>query len=158
LRARRPRPMRIRVLAVLILAGAATVTLSLIRGQERSPRPAPAPVMPAPAALRAAKTAPVEAHPVRDLSALNELQSQMLLTAQRAAAWMYRMPGVKGRFLHGYLPALKQEMEGDHYLRQVGAAFALARAARFTGEARFAARATQAVLALLDDTTVDPAD
>src|SRR5262249_34344371 len=52
----------------------------------------------------------------------------------------------------------KRPMEGDHYLRQAGAAFALARAARFTGDARYAARATQAVLALLGDTTTDPAD
>jgi hypothetical protein len=68
------------------------------------------------------------------------------------------MNGVKGRFVYGYLPALKAEMEGDHYLRQAGAAFALARAARFTGEERYAARATQAVLTLLDDTAPDPGD
>jgi hypothetical protein len=82
----------------------------------------------------------------------------MLLTAQRGADWLYRMNGVKGRFLPGYLPDLKQELEGDSYLRQVGAALALARAARFTGEPRYTARATQAVLALLDDTAQDSAD
>jgi hypothetical protein len=49
-------------------------------------------------------------------------------------------------------------MEGDHYLRQVGAAFALARAARFLGEARYAARATQAILTLLDETVTDSTD
>jgi hypothetical protein len=82
----------------------------------------------------------------------------MLLAAQRGADWLYRMNGVKGRFLHGYLPALKREMEGDHYPRQIGAAFALARAARLTREPRYAARATQAILALLDETTVDSRD
>jgi hypothetical protein len=71
---------------------------------------------------------------------------------------MSRMHGVKGRFVPGYLPALKQEMEGDHYLRQAGAAFALARAARFTGEERYNARASQAILSLLDDTVLDPDD
>jgi hypothetical protein len=86
------------------------------------------------------------------------LQKQILLAGQRGADWMFRMHGVKGRFVPGYLPALKQELEGDDYLRQAGAAFALARAARFTGEERYAVRATQAVLALLDETTVDPGD
>jgi hypothetical protein len=82
----------------------------------------------------------------------------MLLSAERGADWLYRMNGVNGRFLYGFLPALKADMEGDNYLRQIGAACALARAARFTGEERYAARATQAVLALLDETTADPDD
>jgi hypothetical protein len=82
----------------------------------------------------------------------------MLNSAQRGADWLFRMNGVKGRFLYGYLPALKAEMEGDNYLRQIGAAWTLARAARFTGEERYAARATQAILALLDETVADPDD
>jgi hypothetical protein len=96
--------------------------------------------------------------PPRDLSHLTPLQQQMLLVCQRGADWLFRMNGIKGRFLPGYIPALKQEMEGDHYLRQAGAACALARAARFTGEERYAVRASQAVLALLDDTAIDPGD
>src|SRR5947209_5821322 len=43
-------------------------------------------------------------------------------------------------------------------LLHAGAAFTLARAARFTGDERYAARAAQAVLALLDDTAPDPND
>jgi hypothetical protein len=82
----------------------------------------------------------------------------MLVSAQCGADWLYRMNGIKGRFLYGYLPALEAEMEGDHLLRQAGAACALARAARFTGEERYAVRATQAILALLDETTVDARD
>ena len=82
----------------------------------------------------------------------------MLFSCQRGADWLYRMNGIKGRFLYGYLPALKIEAEGDHYLRQVGAAFALARAARFLGEERYAARSTQAILTLLDDTVLDSSD
>jgi hypothetical protein len=62
------------------------------------------------------------------------------------------MNGVKGRFLYGYVPALKLEMEGDNFLRQIEAACALARSARFTGEERFAARAAQAILALMEET------
>jgi hypothetical protein len=46
-------------------------------------------------------------------------------------------------------------MEGDHYLRQAGAALALARAARFTGDERLAVRAAQALLVLLEETVVE---
>jgi hypothetical protein len=81
-----------------------------------------------------------------------------MLSARRGADWLYRVNGVKGRFVPGYLPSLKAEMEGDSYPRQVEAALALARAARFTGDGRYAARATQALLALLDETTTDPGD
>jgi hypothetical protein len=82
----------------------------------------------------------------------------MCLSAQRGADWLSRVNGPDGRFVYGYLPALKTVMDGDHYLRQAGAAAALARAARFTGEPRYAARATQALLTLLGDTVVDPKD
>src|SRR6202011_4303837 len=60
------------------------------------------------------------------------------------------------RFVYGYVPDLQSVLEGDHYLRQVGAAAALARAARFTGDERYAAVARQAVLTLLLDTAPDP--
>ncbi|HXG13097.1 MAG TPA: hypothetical protein VNK04_25290 [Gemmataceae bacterium] len=91
-------------------------------------------------------------------SQLTPLQQQMHLSALRGAEWLYRMNGPDGRFVPGYLPALKAVMGGDHYLRQVAAAFALARAARYTGEERYAARATQAVLTLLGETVVVPGD
>jgi hypothetical protein len=159
---------RIRVLAFLILVSAATLTLSLIRGQDRStpppvsiPSPTPQPQEPPRHVVQTPETDPKPApaaKPPRDLSSFTGLHKQLLLTAQRGADWMYRMHGVKGRFLYGYLPALKQDLEGDHYLRQAGAAFALARAARFTGEDRYAIRATQAVLVLLDETALDARD
>ena len=38
-----------------------------------------------------------------------------------AADWLARMHGIKGRFLPGYLPALKQELEGDNLMRQASA-------------------------------------
>lgn len=158
--------MRYRVVCCgLLLAFAASLTLSLIRGQERPSLPAtpPAPaVRPGPASTTlpaSPSTAPVaRPAPVRDFSRLNLQQQQFLQGACRGGDWLYRMNGVKGRFLYGYLPALKTEMEGDHYLRQAGAAFALARAARFTGEERYAARATQAILALLDETALGARD
>jgi hypothetical protein len=164
--------MRIRVLSVLLLALAAVTTFSLTRGQDRSPDPSPpaesaqreAPAVSSPAPTPGTQTPAPSAlsslakAPARDFSKLGDLQKEMLNSCQRGADWLFRMNGVKGRFLYGYLPALKTEMEGDHYLRQIGAAFALARAARFLGEDRYAVRATQALLNLLDETVTDAAD
>jgi hypothetical protein len=82
----------------------------------------------------------------------------MYLSAQRGAEWLVRSNRPDGRFVYGCLPALQKVPEGDHYLRQVGAAFALARAARLTGEERYAAIARQALLTLLLDTAPDPRD
>jgi hypothetical protein len=80
----------------------------------------------------------------------------MYLSALSGADWLHRANREDGRFVYGYLPAVNLVMEGDHYLRQAGAAFALARAARFTADKNYAARATQAVLTLLSDTSTDP--
>lgn len=166
--------MRFRILAVLVLIAISALTLSLIHGQDgpqlpstpgksAPPRsaamPAGRPARPGGLIKQASHVEKAEAaRPLRDLNTMSELQKQMMFIAQRGADWMFRMHGVKGRFVHGYLPALQQPLEGDHYLRQAGAAFALARAARFTGERRYAVRATQAILALLEDTALDSAD
>lgn len=151
--------MSFRPIQSVALVVAGCVALSLLRGQEKS----------APGAASSPEAAPIspQANPVpsppaapknRDLSRYGPLQQQMLLSARRGADWLYRVNGVKGRFLYGYLPDLKQEMDGDSLLAQVEAALALARAARFTGEERYAVRATQALLALLDETTTDATD
>lgn len=74
------------------------------------------------------------------------------------SAWLTRRSEPHGRFTYGYLPALRQPMKGDHDLRQALAALALAEAARFAGDDRQAAVASQAVLTLLAATRIDPAD
>lgn len=74
------------------------------------------------------------------------------------ASWLTRTNQPHGRFLYGYRPALRQPMPGDHDLMQARAALALAQAARFTGDDRQAAVASQAILALLAVTRTDPAD
>jgi hypothetical protein len=125
------------------LALAGFTALSWTHGQE-SPPARPAAQAPAP--------------PARDLSRLPPLQQQMYLYAQRGSDWLRRANRPDGRFLYGYLPCLKSALEGDHYLRQVGAAFALARAARFLGDERSTAVARQAVLTLLLDTAPDADD
>ena len=82
----------------------------------------------------------------------------MYLSARRGADWLCRANQSDGRFIQGYLPALKAPLEGDHYLRQAGAAFALARAAHFLNQEHYAAVARQAILTLLLETTTDPHD
>jgi hypothetical protein len=145
---------------LLILASGGFVVFSLSRGQDRSAAPVSAPAKsdtsPAGALPPSLPTAPQQA--TRDFSKLPPLQQQMYLSAQRGADWLCRTNQTDGRFLHGYLPALKAPLEGDHYLRQAGAAFALARVARFLGQESYAAVARQAVLTLLLETTTDPQD
>ena len=143
--------MRIRkawLLGSVALGLSGWVLLSWSRGQEQPGRP---PMNPKPPAQEAPRPAP-------DLSRLSPLQRQFYLSAQWGADWLYRANRPDGRFMAGYLPALQLVAEGDHYLRQVGAAAALARAARFTGNERYLARARQAVLTLLLDTAPDPKD
>jgi hypothetical protein len=140
---------------MLILA--AGMTFSLIRGQER---PAPDRHDSVPSAPLAPSSQPLGSSSThaQDFSKLDEFSKEILISCQRGADWLWRINGTKGRFLYGYEPALKVVLDGDHYLRQAGAAFALARAARVLGEDRYAVRATQAILTLLDDTVVDAGD
>jgi hypothetical protein len=153
-------------LALLVLTAAAFATWSLTHGQDpassQPPRSAPVPTAPAatqPPTASAASLIPGEKPgSARDLSRLTPLQQQMYFGAQRGADWLFRLNRTDGRFVYGYLPAVSAVMEGDHYLRQAGAAYALARAARFTNEERYVARATQAVLTLLGDTVPDGKD
>lgn len=152
---------RFAVMAILLLASAGACLLSLSLAQEVRPAP-PGPIVVSPpstsalppraAPATAPSTAPKAIH---DLSKLSPLQKQIYLSANRGGRWLYRMNTVKGRFANGWLPALDAPMDGDHPLRQAGAAFALARAARFFHDEDMTARAKQAVLMLFADTVVD---
>lgn len=131
-----------RMTTVLTIAcvslGASWAALSFTQAQNQLPAPAP-------------KVDP----PQRDLSRYSPLQRQMYLSAQRGADWLYRSNRPDGRFEYGFIPALTTKLEGDHFLRQAGAAYALARAARLTGDERHAAVARQAVLTLLLETDTE---
>jgi hypothetical protein len=138
------------------MAGAGFAALSLSHGQDGSIAAKPTPPT---SGTPPSATIPATRELVRtDFSKLPPLQQQMYLSLQRGADWLCRANQSDGRFLHGYLPALRTPLEGDHYLRQVGAAFALARAARFLRQERYAAVARQAVLTLLLETTTDAQD
>ncbi len=138
------------LLALLVLATGGFITLSLTRGQDGTPQPSAPPLPPS----------QPDSPKLPDLSRLpaaqQERYKQVLLDTQRGAEWLFRMNGVDGRFAYGQIPALNRPLEGDHYLHQIGAAFALARAARCTGAAPYAARATQAIVRFFDDTVADP--
>ena len=94
----------------------------------------------------------------RDLAKLSLLERQTYLSGQRGTDWLARSNQADGRFLFGYLPALRSPMEGNHYLAQVEAAHALARAARFYQNPQAVAIARQALLVLLLDTTLNSKD
>lgn len=154
-------------LGFLSLVGGVFVALSWTQGQEGPSSTSQPPALGnKPQSPLGTATSATE-RSVRDLSKLPPLQRQMVLSAQRGADWLFRANRQDGRFVYGFLPALRTNLEGDHYLRQVGAAYSLTRAARFATEnpycakemgERYAVRAKQAILALLLDTSVDPRD
>jgi hypothetical protein len=165
--------MRFRLFAILLLGAAGFLSLSLLQGQQSPMVPGASPTAPptkiaqptiiqtsgsgSPGVNNSATITQSVVKPTmpRDLANLTDNQKQVLASCRRGADFLVGMSRIDGRFRYGYVPSLGRDLEGDNYLRQVGAAFALARAARLTGETRYEARAAQALLALLDDTTLD---
>jgi len=140
----------------LLLTIGGLAAFSLIRGQEGSlPQPA-APVPPAQAGSdqqgTAAKTSPL-LPASGSVASMPPLKRHFYLSARSGADWLVRTNRPDGRFDYGFEPALQKRLEGDHYLRQAGAVFALARAARYFKDEHQTAVARQAALTLLVDTT-----
>jgi len=150
--------MRIRMAWVAVLPLAGGVGLAILSLSRGGPVSAPAADTDRRESAPAAGTSQPAAAPEAavDLRKLSLLQRQMYQSARRGADWLRRANRPDGRFQYGYVPALAVGLEGDHYLRQTGAAFALARAARFFADDGHAAVARQALLALLLDTRPDP--
>ena len=122
----------------------------------------PPPVTPAGgvAPVPAPPTAPAETplSKFEPLAAFPPATQHAVRSVLLGSGWLTRMSQAQGRFLYGYCPALRQPMDGDHDVKQAVAALAVARAAKFAGDDRQAAVASQAVLALLAVTKIDPAD
>jgi hypothetical protein len=96
------------------------------------------------------------ANKIRDTAKWSESRQQCFRSARLAMDWLRRTNKPDGRFVYGFLPALCVPMEGDSYVAQAGAAFALARAGRFFSDEAATATARQALLTLLLETAVDP--
>jgi hypothetical protein len=174
--------MRVRTFWLIALAGAATAagvaTLSFTQGQapvaptldppparlpagvaeQAAPLTPDAPPAATPAVRPAVATAPAETPPAPAVEAapgldkLPPLTRQLTLAARRGAGWLARVNQPTGRFHPGWSPALNRPLEGDHFLVQATATYALARAARLSGDEGHTARASQALLTLLAET------
>lgn len=122
--------------------------------------PKPLPFMGMPDAQPTPPAAPIET-PLSKFFPLNaypQHTQDAVRGALMAANWLAKMNEANGQFLHGYLPALRQPMPGDHDLRQAQATLALAQLAKFNGDKQHAAVASQAVLRLLAFTKPDAND
>lgn len=146
--------MRLGSLSALLVTLAAAVGLAQ---PPAPPQPLPAGMVP----VGSAAPAPPPEAPITKFEPLAAFPAPTQQAVRGVAAggdWLVRMNQAQGRFVHGYRPAVRQVMEGDNHLRQAFGALGLARAAKFTGEPRAAAVASQAVLALLSAAPPDPAD
>jgi hypothetical protein len=140
-------PRRLLYSLVLILF-AGTAALLTAGGQSPSP-----PIVPA----KHTELAP-SVGKARDLSKLTPQQRVWLVAARQGMDWLRRTNKQDGRFVYGFVPELRTPLEGDSFTAQAGAAFALARAARFFGDEPSLAISRQSLLTLILDTTVDPRD
>ena len=94
----------------------------------------------------------------RDGSKLPETAQPIYFSAERAMEWLKRTNRADGRFVYGFQPALRVQIDGDNFASQAGATFALARSARYYQDRAGTAKASQAALALLLETMLDADD
>jgi hypothetical protein len=167
--------MRLRFLFVcfgLMVVGAAVVAMAQ-QPVTPTPPPLPAIVAPgAPPAITVPPALPVTTTPTPTTARTNDcllsrfeplaacpLHTQSVVRGVLYSAnWMTRMNQSHGRFIYGFNPALRQPLLRDHDLLQARAAMAMAQLAKFTGDEKQGAIASQAILTLLTTTKVDPID
>jgi hypothetical protein len=120
-----------------------------VHGQAQTPAPPPGVPTRAPAG---------DLKP-RDGDKLPETAQPIFFSAHRAMEWLKLTNKPDGRFVYGFQPALRVQLEGDNFQSQAGATLALARASRYYRDGRGSAIARQAALTLLDlETVADPQD
>lgn len=125
--------------------------------------PAAKGVVPAAAVAPARKPAPFDRF--RNYRDLPDDLRELVFATVRGMEWLSRdgsqspvaIHQPNGRFIAGINPALGKVIEGDDFSRQAACAFALARAARLTGEEKYSVRAAQTALALLAEAPKDAA-
>lgn len=155
-----------RTLLIPVVFGlaATVVAVPLLTGQT-PPAPLPPSVtgqpMPQPIQPASATTTVPPASPIARFQDLKNFPPETVAAVysmRSGADWLWRMNQPNGRFFPGIIPALKIATSDDPDFRQACAALALARAAKFTGDERFATRAAQAVLVMLTLTKADGQD
>jgi hypothetical protein len=104
------------------------------------------------------KTVKPEEGKPRDAAKMLEGAQPIMRSAQSAMDWLKRTHKADGRFVYGFQPSLCVMIEGDNFVSQAGAAFALARSARYFRDESCTVRARQAILTLLMETMLDPND
>lgn len=118
--------------------------------------PQPLPMPPAPTPPVAATEIPLSKfEPLASFPTVTQFAVRGVLLG---STWMAKMHQSHGRFLYGYNPTLRQPISGEHDLKQAQTVLALAEAAKFSGDQKHAAIASQAILALLASTKVSPID
>src|SRR5947209_6081496 len=115
-------------------------------------------VVPAAAAVPVRKPAPFDRF--RDYAALPDATRELVFSTQRGMEWLCRdfVHQPSGRFVAGINPALGKFTEDDNFIRQSLGALALARAAKLTGDEKYAVPAAQTILSLLAECPKDAAD
>jgi hypothetical protein len=141
------RSSRIFLCSLALLAAGGLVMLSWTRGQDGAPGNPPPQV----------RQPPPAAGPAHDMAKWGYFPKLVYRSGQGGAEWLQRANGTDGRYLDGFVPALRVPIEGESYLRQAAATFALGRAARYYNNDKAAAVARQALLTLLIDTAPEDA-
>ena len=93
-----------------------------------------APGQPPPVVKQATYVAPASQR--RDSSKLPELAQPIFYSAASAAEWLKRTNKPDGRFVYGFQPSLRVQIEGDNFLSQAGATFALSAACHAASRGR----------------------
>jgi hypothetical protein len=109
-------------------------------------------------AVLLSRSAEASATKPRDGTKMPENAQPIFFSAHRAMEWLKRTLKRDGRFVYGFQPALCVQLDGDNFASQAGAAFALARAARYFRDEAGTAKARLAILRLKLETMVDPGD
>jgi hypothetical protein len=94
---------------------------------------------------------------LRNLDRIPVRQRQLVLAGYRSFDWLQRAHQLDGKFVPGLVPSLGSRPENDPLQPQLEATAVLLRAARIFRDDKAAALGKQALLRMLQETTVDPA-
>lgn len=168
--------MRYRLFALAGLFVGAAITIHTIHGQPPATSPKSLPsdivspgapvskgVTPA-SGIKAPAEPPATRKPApfdrfKKYDQLPDLTREIVFATLRGMEWLSR-DGIhqpSGRFIPGLNPALGRATDDDSFINQAMGAFALARAARLTGDEKYAVRAGQTILSLLAETAKENA-